>query len=346
MIQLEEMVELLIKDIEDLHNFASRHKWSSLSRSAFPAELEQSVAKLKGIQKGFVDIQRETKLLLEKGTPDFTEFIAELSKELKVLEANVSLEKNKKFREEVVNETERIEVPELYSSLQEKIIELDLRARYSAEKARVFAAARKVPFVKAGTTAKSLIGMLQARDEELHEEKRKNIELKRRQFFGAQQEKALADIEKELHDSDKALNKAVSDTGDALKTHLAQIRYVEGSFAHLKQKVSEIEGMHGAFTKKSIDLIQGLKKERDHARMAALEIEQETLKTRSDCTKQMLEFEEKKREVEDKAAQKYEARMKELSKSLEEQSATMKSLNRLVEEQEKEIKRLRQQEKK
>ena len=346
MIQLEEMVELLIKDIEDLHNFASRQKWASLSRAAFPGELEQSVARLKGIHKGFEDMQREMKMLLEKGTPDFSDFRAELSKELRILEANVSLEKNKKFREEVVNETERIEVPELYSSLQQKIIELDLKARYNAEKARVFAAARKVPFVKAGTTAKSLIGMLQKKDEELHEEKQKNLEMKRKQFFGAQQERALADIERELHETDKALNKAVSETGAALKTHLAQINYVEGSFAHLKQKVSQIEGMHASFTKKSLDLISELKKERDYARMLALEIEQETLKARSDYMKQMLEMEEKKREAEENASRKYEARMKELSKDLEERSATMKSLNKLVAEQENEIRRLRQQEKK
>jgi len=346
MIQLEEMVELLIKDIEDLHNFASRQKWTMLTRTTFPIELEQSVAKLKGIQNGFLDLQKEMKMLLEKGTPDFSEFMTELTKELKVLEANVSLEKNKKFREEVVNETERTEVPELYSSMQHKIIEIDLRARYNAEKARIFAAARKVPFVKTGTTAKNLIGLLQKKDEELHDEKKKNLEMKRKQFFGAQEEKVLADTERELHETDKALNKAVGETGIALKTHLAQINYVEGSFAHLKQKVSQIEGMHETFTKKSLDLIRELKKERDYARMLALEIEQETLRTRSEYMKQMLGIEEKKREAEENAARKYEGRTKELVKDLEEKSAMIKNLNKLVEEQEKEIKRLRQEEKK
>jgi hypothetical protein len=84
------------------------------------------------------------------------------------------MEKTKNLRIELINETEEIDVPELYRELQRKILELCLKARYETEKINKFLIGRRMPFVKKGDTAKNLIELLSRREEELAELRKKN----------------------------------------------------------------------------------------------------------------------------------------------------------------------------
>jgi len=334
-------VEGAIKSVEELHDSLSRISWAELNRNGFVTELEKSVSKLRAIQFEMEQIDKELSLLLEKNAPSFSQFLVDFKKEYAVLYANVSLEKAKRIREDVIvfNETEIREVPELYSSLQQKIMALILKARYNLEKARTFLVARNVPFVKKGAPAKDLLDLLQRKDDELSEEKKKTLELRRKAFFGMGTEKNIAETEKELNDIDKNLNTSVAEASASLKTHLAQINYVEGSFAHLKEKVQKIEAMHGTFTKKSSELIKELKKERDYAKTLALQVEEDTLRLRSEYTNKIIQLEEKKAAAEEKAHSKYESQIRELTNELESKGKSLRNAQKEIEELEKEIKR-------
>jgi hypothetical protein len=340
---LEEKVEECIKDINSIHDAVARTNWAALNRQGFVFELEQSLSKLKGLYLLTTEINKELKLLLEKNTPDLDTFLSEMAREMTVLEANISMEKKKKLRQELVNEREPIEVPDLYSSLQQKILTLTLKARYNLDKARNFMIARKTPFVKKGSTAKNLLEALSAKEEELNELKNKNIELKRKTYFGTLQEKGVAEIESELHEMDKKLSESVGETKKSLKTHLAQINYVEGSFVHLKNKVEEIENLHATFAHKTIDLIKELKKERDFAKNLALEIEQDTLNIRSNYTKQLLELDEKKHNIEERMREKYEKELLQSKKQIEEKNISIEHLRKLILQLEEENKKLKSQ---
>ncbi|MFA6268399.1 MAG: hypothetical protein WCW13_05930 [archaeon] len=339
MSDLEEKVEICINEINSLHDATSRTNWAQINRQGFVFELEQNLNRLKNLYLKIEEINRETKLLLEKNSPELDGFLSEMAREMTVLEANVSMEKKKKLRQELINEKEPLEVPELYSSLQQKILTISLKARYNIDKVRNFLLARKTPFVKKGSTAKNLLEALQKKEEELESMRGKNIELKRKTYFGTVMEKGVADVESELHEMDKKLSESVSETKKSLKTHLAQINYVEGSFIQLKNKIEEIENLHANFTQKTIDLIKELKKERDFAKTLALEIEQDTLNTRSNYTKQVLEMDEKKQGIEERLAEKYEKELSSVKRQLEEKNTALKHAHKLIEHLEEEVKK-------
>jgi hypothetical protein len=338
---LEDRVAQLIKDINALHDLTVKVNWSELNRGGFVLELSQGAKRLREIYSSFEAVDSELRFALEKNTPSLAAFLESFRKDMNVIESNLQLEHSKKVRDEIVNETEKIEVPELYASLQQKILELDLRARYNIDKVSAFLASKRMPFVKKGTTARNLVDLLAKKEDEISSLKGKHLELKRKTFFGHLQEESIADIEKDLHEMDKRLSTAVSETSHALKTHLAQMNYVEGSFGHLKSRLNTIEAVYDSYTKKTANLVKELKKERDYARTTALEIERETIDLRSEYTTQLLGLEQKKQEVEEKARAHFEKRIKQMEKDLEEKGSALKNLNKIVEDQEREIRRLK-----
>lgn len=338
MVTLEEKVETAIKDINSLHDAVARANWAQMNRDSFAFELEANTKRLKDIYAELNAINKEMRLLLEKNTPTLDALLVELAHELTVLEANVSMEKKKKMREEIVNEREPLEVPELYSSLQQRILTLSLKSRYNIDRVRNFLLARKTPFVKKGTTAKNLLDVLEVKEGELADLKQKNVELKRKAFFGDANEKSAAEMEEILHEADKKLAESVGEAKKSLKSHFAQINYVEGSFVQLKNRVEEVENTHSAFAKNAIEALRELKKERDFAKTLALEIEQETLHKRSEYTKQLMELEEKKQAIEERYREKYEKELAATKKHLLDKENEIKHLQKLVEKLEKEVK--------
>ncbi len=335
---LEEKVEECINEINSLHSAVARTNWAEINRQGFVFELEQNTSRLRTIYLKFDEINREIKMLLEKNSPDFIPFLSEIAREITVLEANISMEHKKKIRQELINERETIEVPDLYSALQQKILTISLKMRYNIDKARTFLIARKTPVMQKGSTAKGLLEALQRKEEELDEMKQQHVELKRKSYFGNVSEKSVVETEVELNELDKKLSEAVNETKKSLKTHFAQISYVEGSFTQLKKQVEELEDNHTTFAQKSIELIKELKKERDFARTIALEVEQDTIHKRSEYTKELMGLEEKKVEIEEKIKSRYEKELNAMKKGLDEKNVSLKNAQKLIEQLEDEIK--------
>ncbi len=338
---LEENVKLVIQKINVLHDTLNLSNWGNLKRDGFVFELEKSTVKLKEIFELMKQVNKETIMLLEKNTPDINQFLEKIEKDIIVFESNIKMEKTKKMRIELINENEQVDVPELYRTLQNKILEISLRARYEIEKINRFIIARKTPFIKKGSTAKALIEILQKREEELDEIKKKNVELKRKSFFKAE-EVSIVEIEEDLHEKDKALEESVKETRKALETHLAQIKYVEGSFSHLEKRIIQIETIHTNFTKKAIQLIRELKKERDYARKTAIEIEEETLKARQNYSKEIIDLNEQKSELKEKLEEKYLREINNLKKDINDKHVGLENMQKLIEIQEKQIKKLKE----
>lgn len=343
--KLEEKVNNLINEINNAYDSLNRTNWKKLNQEGFVFELDRNYKKLKNLLLDIEETNRELKLLMEKNTPQLDQLILELHKQLSIIETNLSMEKSKKFKESTLDFLENREVPELYDSIQQKIFSLILRSRNEIEKVKTFLLARETSPVQKGSTTKALIEILQKQEEELKKAKEQNLNLKRKTFFGNIEEISTAEIEKELHETDKNLSESINETKKALKNHLAQINYVEGSFSALKNEVEKIEEQHSFFTKKSLELIKDLKKERDFARKIALEVEQETITVRNSYTHQLLDFEKRKNELEEKIKQKYLKEIQNTKKELEEKSLALVNLMKLVEEQEKTIQKLKQNQK-
>ena len=344
MTKMEEKVEVIIKDINTLHEAVGRINWATLNRESFIFELEQNTKRIKELYLKLEEINRELKLLLEKNTPSLDELLVEYSREIIILDSNIALEKKKKIRQTLINEKEKIEVPELYSSLQQKILSISLKSRYQIDRVKNFLTARKMPFVKKGSTAKQLLEALEMKENEINELKQKIVEIKHKTFFGNLPEKSIAEIESEAHEIDKKFSILLDETQKSLKTHFAQINYVEGSFIHLKEKVEKIEEIHKEFSTKTLELIKELKKERDYAKKLALEIEEETIHKRNEYTRRLLELEEKKQAIEEKLTEKFEKEIATLKRIQEEKGLALKNSQKLIEQMENEIRNLKKQE--
>ncbi|HNV01164.1 MAG TPA: hypothetical protein PKK60_01920 [archaeon] len=340
--KLRQRVENTINEINNTHDSLNRVIWKKLNQEGFVFELERSAKKIKNLLLDIEELNRELKLLMEKNTPPLDALIIEINKQLGIIETNLSLEKSKKFKESTIEFLESKEVPELYDSIQQKIIVLILRSRNEVEKVKTFLLVKEDAPIRKGSTAKALVEILQKQENELRVAKEQNLELKRKNFFGSKEEISTADIEKELHETDKHLSESINETKKALKNHLSQLNYVEGSFIQLKNEVEKIEEQHSSFTKKSLELIKDLKKERDFARKIALEVEQETITIRNSYTHQLLDFEKRKNEIEEKIKQKYQKETQNVKNEIEEKRLSIVNLMKLVEEQEREIKILKQ----
>ncbi|NMA44497.1 MAG: hypothetical protein GX950_01645 [Candidatus Diapherotrites archaeon] len=340
--KLKQRVENTITTINDIHDSLNIVIWKKLNQKGFVFELERSAKKIKNLLLDIEELNRELKLLMEKNTPELDTLIIEINKQLEIIETNLALEKAKKFKEETLDILETQEVPELYDSIQQKIIILMLRARNEIEKVKTFLLVKDEPPIRKGNTAKALVEIIQKQENELRQAKERNLELKRKNFFGSIEEISTADIEKGLHETDKLLTESVTESKKALKNHLAQLNYVEGSFIQLKNEIEKIEDQHSRFTKKSLELIKDLKKERDFARKIALEVEQETIAVKNSYTHQLLDFEKRKSEIEEKIKQKYQKETEKLKNEIEEKRLSSVNLMKIVEEQEKEIKILKQ----
>lgn len=340
--KLRQKVEELILEINSAHDSINRTNWKKLNEEGFVFELERNSKKIKSLLLNVEELNRELKLLMEKNTPSLDQLTLEINKQLSIIETNLSMEKNKKFKEATLDFLESKEVPELYDSIQQKITSLILRTRNEIEKVKTFLLVRDDTPSKKGSTTKALVEILQKQEDELKKAKEQNLDLKRKNFFGTREEINSADIEQQLHETDKHLSESINETKKSLKNHLAQLNYVEGSFIQLKNEVEKVEEQHSSFTKKSLELIKDLKKERDFARKIALEVEQETITIRNSYTHQLLDFEKRKTELEDKIKQKYLKELSSSKKELEEKSLSLINLMKLVEEQEREIKILKQ----
>ena len=309
---LDEKVEAIVSEVNSLYDTVSKGNWRELNKTGFIFELERSTKQLKEIFQDFSDVDRELGTMLEKNTPELSDFLSLFGKDLTVLEANLKMEKKAKWRESIINENESFVVPELYVSMQEKILGLLLKSRYSAERLSTFTNAKRIHVVKKGSTAKNLLELLDKREKEIDELKSKQNEMRRRSFLGFIEERNIAEIEREVNEVDKELATELAELKNALKIHLSQMEYLEGSFSQLKSKIENVEEMQYNFSKKTLDLIKEMKKERDYAKKVAIDIEQETLKIRGDYTRQLLGIEEKKQEIREKTREQFQKELKQL----------------------------------
>jgi hypothetical protein len=330
----------LRKKISVVQNKISKHNWSALERNLFLDEFENGVNELKGILAELLNLERELKLLLEKGTPDLSPLINEIKKELMVLDSNLSMERSKPLEVLKLNELDRREMPDLYHAMQSKLLDALAKALASTQKAITFIETKQMPFIKKNSSAKDIIALLQKKEEEIGELKKKQAELRRENYFT--KDISSVELEHEAIEADKKISQLILETNNSTKTHYAQIEYLNGSYSALKNKFDRLESAYTDFEKKTITLIKQLKEERDHARVTAMQIENETSYIRGEHATKIIEAEKRIAEAEERAVAKKENEMKIIKKDIDDSKKTITNLLKVIEQQEKEIKLLKQ----
>lgn len=329
----DERVLLKISElINSLQAEISRQPWGRVSKIVFTNTLEKSVSGLDELKDVFSKKVEELEKDPKKDKPDLRPFVQELEETLDILGKNLSFEKDKTGRAKTVNELEENETPELYADLEQKVLGILLKARYSLERLSIFLRRQGVTPLTENSTANQVMQILGRKEDELQDLRGKYEDIRKRSYMGYLEEETVADLEHELGD----LGRRMALTGDELSRsiafHKSQIEYIENSYNELKQKLESLEEIFTAYTEKSEDLIKNLKKERDYSKRIVLDVEHETLQLRNTYTSELLGMQQGKIAAKKEAEIKFLGEIKNLRKQLAEQTDLERHFRKLAEE--------------
>lgn len=337
---LEETFGKLLRSVEETNKELMKGGWKEMSRAVFVNSLENNISSLKESKRLLLDLRFQLSKL-DKNAPDLSNVVADFDKTIGILEKNFRMEKNKRETgDATILLTSKQEIPELYASLEQKILTLLLKSRYSLEQLGLFLKKENITPLNERTTADGLIEVLKKREEELNEIKDNFEKLKRKSYFGYLQEENPADIEKELHELSKKLESRLGEMRQTYSLHEERIDKITGDFSNLKEKIKNSEEIFDRFAEKSEELIRILKKERDYAKKVVLETEGETGRVRHAYTKEILGLQEAKIRARQEAEEKYRKTIETLKKDVKEKDSLVKDFREMLSRRERKLEEL------
>jgi hypothetical protein len=339
----EKLVEKLANDllfkVNTLQEYVNSSEWKQFSRRSFIRALNNSIEKLEEILGTIKAIHERLEKDPSVESPDLKPLIEAYENQINVLKRNLALEKGRSLEEEI-DLKEKIEVPELYASLSEKILSLLLKTRFLIEQVHLHSKAERITPLEEKTTAKNIISLLKAKEKELQEIKEKYEELKHHAFLGKTLEKDSSDLEHEVHGLMKKIEAEKSLLEKELSVHRKQLDYASDSLAALKQKTQVLEQMLSKLLEKNLELISMLKKERDFAKKIVLDIEHETLQLRSAYSRELLNLQEAKLKAKEEERIKWQKKLNDLERQLREKDVLLDQFKKIAFEKEEKIGKL------
>jgi hypothetical protein len=332
MVDAERLVSEIAERINGLQGGISRQPWRNASRGAFARALEDGVSELKELEGLFKDAARQIEKDPKEGSPDLKPFLKELGKVLDVLEKNLGFEKGKKSRAGTVSDLDREEIPDLYADLEQQILGILLKARYSLERATIFFRKQGLTPLTGKGTARQVMQVLDRKEDELQALREKYEDIRKKSYLGYVEEESVADTEHDLGELSRRMALSADELSKSISFHRSQIEYIENSYAELKQKLDTLEEIFFAYSEKSSELIKNLKKERDYAKRIVLDVEHETLQLRNTYSRELLSLQESKLAFKAEAEKNFLKKVKELQKKLGEQEDLTKHFRKIAEE--------------
>ncbi|HIH21529.1 MAG: hypothetical protein QT12_C0012G0005 [archaeon GW2011_AR21] len=312
---------------------------------------------------------KQSRLTLVKSLQEFAEKTSELKEKLAELEAKASqdgisietgtqqqalsellifLKRNLQFEQEKASRTtafteisEKGEVPETYSAVEEKAKKALLNLRYFAEKASVSLHAEKKAFT-GSRQAQDVLQLLRLKDQELEALKKKHNSIMAQGLLARVEEQTTADIEEQLNKTAQSLEVASSEVQKISLENKGSIERLEKSQAVLEQKIRQLDELLSKFMSKSLETITMLKKERDFARKFALDLEHETTSLRQTYANELLGLQEHKMQLQKEMQQNFVQKTKGLETELKQKSEFLEHFKKLVEEKEAELRLLKE----
>ncbi|MEM4662672.1 MAG: hypothetical protein QXM75_01485 [Candidatus Diapherotrites archaeon] len=277
--------------------------WAELSSNAFVRQAQTTLEELVEIEKVLSELVNQVK---EPKEHEFEELIREYKKHISTLRRNIEFEEKKIAREHHISPPN----PELFASLQQKVISLMLRTRFFMERL-ILHLGRKETSVAVKSEQKELLELLERKEKELQELKRKYEDVKKSIFFSIE-EKSAADLEQELSKIMLAFDKEKRKLEETFADYRNKIASLQSDFIQLAERFKEAQRHFELFCEKSSELAYLLKKERDFAKKLVLDIEAEVLELRNMYSNELLRLEQAKAEAKEVTAREYEARIRAL----------------------------------
>jgi hypothetical protein len=329
LIELTEEIDLISKRVQ-------AKDWKEFTPKTFHLNLTRTLEEFEKIHK---ILEKLNSWMKAKGFSDSIELQKQLnSVEMleKFLEKQIELEEKKSVKlnefelKEVLSENQK----ELYSSIENKVLNEMLKLRYFIERALIHLKRRNTP-LKFESSGKQILLLLEQKEKELQElqEKYSQLKLDKRSFM--MQEKNSAELEKQLNETIINAEKETSILKEKINETQKKLNEAVNENEFIQKKINYLEELNSGMHLKAMELIAEIKKERDYSRKTAVETEHETIKLRNLYSKQLLELEKEKFNAKKEAEQEFEKNKTKLIKELKEKNELIKRLEKIIDSKEK-----------
>jgi hypothetical protein len=304
-----ELVERCLQRLSYLQIKIRDVNWAELSAYAFAKHAKNALIEIVEIEKLLHELKKTVKEIKPR---EFEELIREYKKLISTLERNIEFEEKKAVP--AMQELESSN-PELFASLQHKVLSLMLRTRFFMERLALLLGKEEARELEKGEEKEQLLELLHQKEKELQELRRKYEDVKKSIFFGIE-EASAADLEDELNKIRLALEREKKKLEDTFASYKARIANLQAEFMRLADRLEELQRYFAMFCEKSSELTLLLKKERDFAKKLVLDMEAEVLELRNTYTKELLRLEESKLKARKHAERELMERIRKLEDEL------------------------------
>ncbi len=332
----QEYLTELIEAIDSTLKRIQLKDWREFTPKGFHLNIIKTIEEIEEIE---VVLEKLNTWMKAKGYSDSIGLEKQLNsiKTLKkYLEKQSELEekKSKKLTEHYLKEVLTENQKELYSSIENKVLNELLKLRYLSERINLHLKRRNTP-LKFESTGKQILLLLEQKEKELQELQEKYNELKLNKKTFMIQEKNTGDIEKELNELIITTEKKTSELKEKTIENLKKINEIKTSLEIIEKQTNTLDELNSRMHLKAMELITELKKERDYSRKITIETEHETMKLRNTYSNQLLELEKEKFNAKKEAEKEFEKENKKLLKELKEKKELIKRLEKIIDKQNK-----------
>lgn len=334
--------EKVIEAVNALQDRLYAKHWGEHSRASFVYSVIHTVHALEEIN----ELLLEAKSQLEKEGRN----VSGLQEHLRELQSiTVLLDRNQKLEQARVQKAkdrgiamlaDDIVNPELYSSLEQRVLGFVLKTRFLVERLSIMERKEQGEQAIVTRSTKKVLDLLDEKEKELQELRKKHDELRKHSYLARIEEHSSIDIETEINELAKKMEGEQRVLETSLESFRRTTEQLQHAYSLMREKFRTTEEISSKLSTKTTELASVLKKERDYAKRIVLDIENETLRLRNAYSSQILSIEEGKalnrKEAEEKTSQKVSG----LQKELHEQQELAKQLKESLLEKEKEIQKL------
>jgi len=330
----QELLEELTERVSYLTVKLRDSNWAELSRLGFVREAGICLDKMTGIRKDLEELEHV--LSVEK--LGVKPLLLELKKIEKILEKNVHFEHEKKLDFSGIHPRMKEEHPELFSSLQQRILSMMLKTRFLVERSTIFVQ-RNAPSAEAvieSTERKEIIQLLEQKESELQQLREQYNNVRKHTVLGFAHEENAAETEQDL----QKLTRRFESEKHELKHRASEFRSIisglQSEFLQLSDKLEENERAFSEYVDKSEELIMLLKKERDYSKKIVLDVENDVMQLRAKYSNELLKMEESKAKARAEATGDAIKAINKLQTELEDKEELLKHFKELARRKEKE----------
>lgn len=330
------------EEIAKTREHVSTRSWTDFSRKGFIYQLANVLPHIQEIYTLFQLIRNEMEKKAEAGKPELGEFLKEINKHITILKRNQAMEEEKSqkaMQDGIQTLADEITMPELYADLEQKTMSLLLKSANILERIRLFER-KKEPIMQTRAAQRNVLDLLEKRETELQNLRKKYEETRKNMFFGLIEKESANDVEKELGEISRQLEAKTAVAKKMFEAEKNTFENLQKQMQEMEARINEVEELETRALGKTFELITMLKKERDYAKKILMELEHDTLQLRNSYSKELLGLQEEKMQHKNTLEDKFQREIEELKKEVREKNELLRHFHETVVSKEQKIQEL------